>query len=58
MKKDCRLLKSWDLTNEVGTHYPYAGHIGKKLYMTFPEDIKKVDIEQVRSTISFTRVDL
>lgn len=56
--KNCQLLKSWDITNDVGVHYPYLGHIGKQLFMTFTQDIKKVDIEQVRSTISFTRVDL
>lgn len=53
---NCRITKSWDVTNEVGIHYPYVNVRNGRLYLSFTEDRKKVDVRQCRSNISFTRV--
>ena len=56
--EDCNILKSWDITDPYGIHYPYVGEIDGKLWMTFTEDRKQLDINQTRTNISFTEVRL
>lgn len=56
--RDCRILKSWDITDPYGIHYPYVNTIDGRLWMTFTEDRKQLDIAQTRTNISFTPVRL
>lgn len=53
---DCSILESWDVTNDVGIHYPYVNVHRGKLYLSFTEDRKKVDVRQCRSNISFIQM--
>ncbi|MCQ2184556.1 MAG: hypothetical protein MJY62_04000 [Bacteroidales bacterium] len=52
----CETLRSWDITNPYGIHYPYVNFHGRKLYVSFTEDRKMVDVRQCRSNISYTEV--
>ena len=56
--RGCNIIRSWDITNPYGIHYPYVKETGGRLMMTFTEDRKMLDIAQTRSNISFTEVKL
>lgn len=51
-----KIVRSWDVTNDVGIHYPYVNINKGKLYLSFTEDRKKVDVRQCRSNISFIQM--
>jgi len=56
IERNCGIVKSWDVTNDVGIHYPYVNENKGKLYLSFTEDRKKIDVHQCRSNISFIQV--
>ena len=56
--RDCRIRRSWDITDPYGIHYPYVQEMDGKVWMTFTEDRKQLDIAQTRSNISLTEVRL
>lgn len=56
--RDCNILWSRDVTDPYGIHYPYVHEMDGNVWMTFTEDRKQLDINQTRSNISFTKVEL
>ena len=56
--RDCNIVESRDVTDPYGIHYPYVGEIDGSVWMTFTEDRKQLDINQTRTNISFTEVNL
>ena len=56
--RDCSILRSWDITDPYGIHYPYVKEWDGRLWMSFTEDRKQLDIAQTRTNISFTPVKL
>ncbi len=56
--RDCRILRSWDITDPYGIHYPYVREMDGRLWMSFTEDRKQLDVNQTRTNISFTPVRL
>lgn len=56
--RDCHILRSWDITSPYGIHYPYVREMGGRLWMTFTEDRKQLDINQTRSNLSLTELHL
>lgn len=56
--RNCRILRSWDITDPYGIHYPYVKEMDGGLWMSFTEDRKQLDVNQTRTNISFTPVHL
>lgn len=56
--RECRIRRSWDITDPYGIHYPYVKAWNGRLWMTFTEDRKQLDIAQTRSNISFGPLQL
>lgn len=56
LDKDCNMVAYHDILSEVGIHYPYVDIHKGKLYMSYTEDRKKVDVKQCRSNVSIIRL--
>jgi hypothetical protein len=56
--RNCRILRSWDITDPYGIHYPYVQEIDGQVWISFTEDRKQLDVNQTRTNISFTPVRL
>lgn len=56
--RDCRIRRSWDITDPYGIHYPYVKELDGRLWISFTEDRKQLDINQTRTNISFSPLRL
>lgn len=56
LDSSCRTVRSWNITNPYGIHYPYVNIFRNRLYVSFTEDRKMVDVKQCRSNISYIEV--
>ena len=56
--RECRILRSWDITDPYGIHYPYVKEIDGQVWVSFTEDRKQLDVNQTRTNISFSPVRL
>ena len=56
--RECRIVRSWDITDPYGIHYPYVKEWNGQLWVSFTEDRKQLDIAQTRTNISFSPVRL
>lgn len=56
--RDCRILTKSEITSGCGIHYPYVNIHHRRLFLSFTEDRRHVDIKQCRSNISFLELKL
>ena len=56
--RDCRIRRSWDITSPYGIHYPYVREMDGRLWMTFTEDRRQLDVNQTRSNLSLTELEI